>query len=233
MPCECHIEATDASQKKLLITLLAINACFFVIELFVGIYAQSMGLIADSLDMLADAIIYAIAFYAIGRAAITKANAALLSGYFQLFLALLIAIEIIRRYLFGSEPESTLMMIMGAFSLLANLYCLKLIYHQRHGEVHMRASWIFSANDVIANTGVILGGVLVAWLGSNLPDLIIGALITALLLFGAFRIIRDAKTEAILIKNQTKTENFTEVDSANSCDSLPTLKNREKGIHNG
>ncbi|WP_029408726.1 cation transporter [Thiomicrorhabdus sp. Milos-T2] len=200
MACNCHVEVTDASQKKLLMLLLSINMTFFVFELGVGWYAESTGLIADSLDMLADALVYAIGIYAIGRAASIKANAALMSGYFQLVLALLIGLEIVRRYFFGSEPVSTLMIVMGILALIANAYCLKLIYKHRNGEVHMRASWIFSANDVIANIDVIISGILVFWLDSRWPDLIIGAVITLVLLYGAFHIIRDAKSERKLIK---------------------------------
>ena len=195
MACQCEIEIKDASQKSLLLTLLGINALFFLLEIGVGWYAESTGLIADSLDMLADAIVYGIAFYAIGRAAHLKANAALLSGYFQLFLAALVGLEVLRRSWFGSDPISELMMLMGLLALLANAYCLKLIFKHRHGEVHMRASWIFSANDVIANLGVILSGLLVFWLQSRLPDLIIGGLITLFILVGAIRIIRDAQRE--------------------------------------
>ena len=200
MACNCSVEVTDASQKKLLIVLLSINLAFFVFEFGIGWYAESIGLIADSLDMLADALIYSIAIYAIGRTASIKANAALLSGYFQLALALFIGLEIVRRYFFGSEPVSTLMIVMGLLALIANAYCLKLIFKHRNGEVHMRASWIFSANDVIANAGVIFSGVLVFWLDSRWPDLIVGAVITVLLLFGAIYIIRDAKSELKLIE---------------------------------
>ncbi|WP_019557767.1 cation transporter [Thiomicrorhabdus arctica] len=200
MACECDIEITDASQKGLLMTLLMINALLFVIEFTVGWYAQSTGLTADALDMLADAIVYAIGFYAIGKAMQTKAKAALVSGYFQMMLAVLIGLDILRRALYGSEPISELMILMGLIALIANTYCLKLIYSHRNGEVHMRASWIFSANDVLANLGVILSGLLVWWLGSRLPDLIIGSLITGLVLWGAIRILKDARNELKLLK---------------------------------
>jgi len=54
----------------------------------------------------------------------------------------------------------------------------------------MRASWIFSTNDVIANAGVILAGFLVAWTGSRLPDLIVGCMIAVVVFSGALRILR-------------------------------------------
>jgi len=200
--CGCEIEITDKEQKGTLITLLVINAFMFVFEIGLGWYAQSTGLIADSLDMLADAIVYAIGLYAIGKSLLHKANAALISGYFQGVLGLMILIDIIRRIFVGSEPVSMLMMIVGVIALVANIYCLRLIDKHKDGEVHMRASWIFSKNDVIANTGVIISGLLVWLLETRWPDLIIGTIIAMVILNGARLIIKDAKEE-LVIANKT------------------------------
>lgn len=199
--CGCEIEITDKEQKGILITLLAINGFMFVFEIGLGWYAQSTGLIADSLDMLADAIVYAIGLYAIGKSLLHKANAALLSGYFQAVLGLMILLDIIRRVFVGSEPVSILMMVVGVIALLANIYCLRLIDRHKDGEVHMRASWIFSKNDVIANTGVIIGGLLVWLLDSRWPDLIIGFLIALVILNGARLIVKDARSELVKLDN--------------------------------
>jgi Co/Zn/Cd efflux system component len=59
----------------------------------------------------------------------------------------------------------------------------------------MRASWIFSANDVIANLGVIFAGVLVFWLDSRWPDLVIGVIVSCVVLRGAKMILEDAGNE--------------------------------------
>jgi len=193
--CDCHIEINDKSQKRTLIILLLINAAMFVIELGLGWYAQSTGLIADSIDMLADAVVYAIGIYAVGRSVTHKAWAALASGWFQLALGLLIIIDVIRRAIVGSEPGSTLMIVVGIAALIANIICLRIIERHRHGEVHMRASWIFSRNDVIANAGVIFSGLLVWLLDTRWPDLLVGALIAMVILKGAQHIIRDARQE--------------------------------------
>ncbi len=193
--CGCQVEIKNREQSRVLWTLLAINGVMFLVELTVGWLAQSTGLIADSLDMLADATVYGIGLYAVGRSAAHKARAALFSGWAQGLLGLLILADILRRAIFGSEPVSGLMMGMGLVALAANTWCLLLIQKHREGEVHMRASWIFSKNDVIANLGVILGGLLVWLTGSRWPDLVIGTLIAGVVLRGAWHIITDARTE--------------------------------------
>lgn len=193
--CGCHIEVNDQSEKKVLYWLLAINASMFIIEISIGWIAESTALIADSFDMFADAIVYSIGLYVVGKTKKHKAKAALLSGYFQALLGSIILIDIVRRVIQGNEPVSEFIMIMGTIALIANLICLMLIHKHKDGEVHMRASWIFSANDVVANLGVIIGGILVWWLDSRWPDIFIGIIIAFVIIRGAKLILNDAKNE--------------------------------------
>ncbi|HEY9031151.1 MAG TPA: cation transporter [Kangiella sp.] len=185
-----HNEESDIRQAGILKWLLVINGLMFIVEMAVGWIAQSTGLIADSLDMFADAMVYGLALYAVGHTVKKKLKVAHLSGWLQLLLALGALFEVFRRYWFGSAPTSDLMMMIGLLALVANVTCLWLISGHREQGAHMKASWIFSANDVIANTGVILAGVMVAWTGSRYPDLIIGLIIGLVVLFGAIRILK-------------------------------------------
>jgi len=193
--CGCNIEIRDKQQRRVLIPLLLINGLMFFLEFTLGIIGQSAGLIADSMDMLADAIVYAIAIYAVGRGLHAKIRAAHISGVFQIALAFGVMLDVIRRFTFGSDPESTLMIGMGIVAFAANVVCLVLIAKHRKGEIHMRASWVFSKNDVIANIGVIVSGALVALLASPLPDLIIGFVISMIVMSGGISILRDADAE--------------------------------------
>ena len=193
--CGCEIEIKNRDQRRVLILLLAINSVMFIAEFIAGIMGNSTALIADSLDMLADATVYAIGLYAVGRNLLVKAKAAHLSGIFQVALGLGVLFDIMRRAVIGSEPESMMMIVVGVVALIANTVCLVLIYKHRQDEVHMRASWIFSKNDVIANLGVISGGLLVAYTSSHWPDLIIGLLIATIVIRGGLHIIKDANRE--------------------------------------
>lgn len=193
--CGCEVEVKDKAQRKVLYWLLTINLSMFLLEIVIGFYAQSTALVADSLDMLVDGLVYGIGIYAVGKSVKKKANAALLSGYFQAVLGILILVDILRRIWVGSEPVSTLIMVMGFLALIANVTCLCMIRKHKDGDVNMRASWIFSANDVIANMGVILGGLLVWLLDSRWPDIVVGLTISAVILRGSTLILRDARKE--------------------------------------
>jgi Co/Zn/Cd efflux system component len=189
-PAEIGAPSSDALEARTLRVLLAVNAAMFLVELVAGWLAESTGLIADSLDMLADATVYGLALYAVGRAARTKLRAAHVSGVFQAALAVGVLADVARRLLAGSAPEAPAMIGISLLALAANASCLLLIARHRHGGAHMKASWIFSTNDVIANLGVVVAGALVAWTGSRLPDLAVGTAVALLVLGGAVRILR-------------------------------------------
>lgn len=180
-------------ESRVLKILLLINFSMFLFEIFLGWIAQSTGLLADSLDMFADAAVYGISLYAVSRAAQLQNRAAKVSGYVQMALAIGAYIEVVRRLYMGSEPNSSLMMGVSVLALAANVICLVLISRHRHGNVHMKASWIFSTNDVLANLGVILAGGLVYMTKSSIPDFVIGTIIATIVLRGSMVILKMTK----------------------------------------
>lgn len=179
-------------ETRVLKLLFLINGLMFFIEIFVGLISDSLGLVAGSLDMLSDAIAYGINFYAVGMSLIVKQKATRMSGYFQMLLSLGVILEAIRRFFYNSEPLGEYMIVISAVALMANLLCLSLLYKHRHGheEVHLKASWIFSTNDVFVNLGIILAGVLIIVSGSHVFDLIIGIIVGLIVLRGAIIILR-------------------------------------------
>ena len=177
----------EASSLRL---LLAINAVLFLVESVAGWLAQSTGLIADSLDMLADAFVYGLGLWAVARSSMAKLRAAHASGVLQAFLAAGVFVDVARRWVTGSAPEPPTMIGISTLALAGNVSCLLFLARHRHGGAHMKASWIFSTNDVLANLGVMAAGALVAATGSRLPDLVVGTLVAALVLLGAIRILR-------------------------------------------
>lgn len=178
-------------QRRLLWQVLLINFFFFVLEIITGFVSGSVGLIADSLDMLADSIVYGLALFAVGGTLIRKRNIARSSGYFQLMLAFFGFGEVIRHFIWYYEaPEFQTMIIISVLALIGNALCLYLLQKSKSKESHIQASMIFTSNDVIVNIGVIIAGVLVYLTASKYPDLIIGTIVFTLVSRGAFRIIK-------------------------------------------
>ena len=184
----------DQQQKRILWIVLLINFVFFVLEMTTGIISKSMGLVADSLDMLADSTVYILSLWAVGASVLKKKKVAKFSGYFQLLLAGLGLMEVIRRFLSsGQMPDYEIMMSIAFLALMANAFSLFILQKAKSNEAHMKASMIFTSNDIAINIGVILAGILVMLTHSKYPDLIIGGIIFIIVVQGALRILKLAK----------------------------------------
>lgn len=191
--CGCHAEASSEAERRVLRIALGLNAAMFIVGAIAGLVAHSMGLIADSLDMLADALAYGIALAAWSRTADFKASAARTSGTVLLMLGIGILSGAVWRLITGSTPDGILMMGVAFIALLVNATVLRLLGRFRHGEVHLRATWLFTRVDVIANLAVIAAGLLVFLLNNPLPDLVIAVIISRYVIKEAVRILRDAR----------------------------------------
>jgi len=184
----------NQQQSKLLWIVLAINFGFFILEMTTGIISRSMSLVADSLDMLADSMVYGLSLWAVGSALSRKKRVAKISGYLQLSLAAFGMFEIIRRFISPELlPDYRYMIYISAFALLGNAFSLYVLQKSKSNQVHMKASMIFTSNDIAVNIGVIAAGVLVLLTGSKYPDLVIGTLVFLIVARGAFRILKLSK----------------------------------------
>lgn len=191
---EVEVSEDKSKQRTLLWTVLIINFAFFAIEMLTGIISRSMGLVADSLDMLADASVYGLSLFAVGGSLTRKKNIAKAAGYFQIVLALIGFSEVIRRFIGVEEvPQFRTMIIVSILALIANGICLILLQRSKSTEAHMKASMIFTSNDVIINLGVITAGTLVFLLNSSYPDLAIGTIVFVIVIIGAIRILKLGK----------------------------------------
>jgi Co/Zn/Cd efflux system component len=184
--------ARQADQRRVLVIVLAINAAMFLIEFGAGVIAGSAALMADSVDMLGDALVYALSLYAIARSDSWKGGAALAKGGFILVFGIGVLIEIAVKITTGVPPQSNIMLAFAMLALVANLACLGLLWRFRAQDVNMASTFECSRNDVIANCGVIAAAVAVALSGSPWPDIVVAGIIAAIFLRSAIRVISSA-----------------------------------------
>ncbi|MFY3383287.1 MAG: cation transporter [Burkholderiales bacterium RIFCSPHIGHO2_12_FULL_65_48] len=191
------LDASNATDRKILLTVLLINLGQSAAGIGFGVWASSTALMGAGLDNLADASVYAVSLYAVGRAALVKVRAARLSGLLLIGLAVLLLVEVLRRFSGGEAPVGPAMMAMAAANAALNLICLRLLRRHRGDDVNFKASAIFTSNDSIVNGAIVLSGILVMWLGSNIPDLILGVVVAGIAANGGREILREAAETAV------------------------------------
>ena len=188
----CEIRPVQARQRRVLRVVLWINLGMFLAELAAGIVAHSTALLADSVDMLGDAIVYGFSLYVVARAPLWQHRAALLKGFIMAGFGIGIAAEVASKLARGLTPEAGIMWAVALAALVANGSVLVLLWRHRADDINMRSAWLCSRNDVIANGGVLLAALGVARSGSAWPDILVGLAIAALFAASAAGVIRDA-----------------------------------------
>lgn len=188
-----ELDARNAAERRTLKWVLGINLSQVIVAGTVGVVADSAGLLGAALDNLGDAAVYIVSLYAVGRTVAAKARAARLSGMLLIVMALILLAEIIRRFVTGSEPIGLAIIVTAIVNSASNLLCLRLLRSHREEGVHLKASWIFTLNDMFANIGIVVSGVAVMMLNSQVPDLLIGLVVVAIVLKGAWEILEHAR----------------------------------------
>lgn len=189
---EHEIAALRDGIGRVLWIVLAINIAMFAAEFGAGIVAQSSALIADSVDMLGDALVYAMSLYALRKSARWRAGAALLKGGIIAAFGIGVFVEVGMKIVHGVTPIAGIMAILGLIALAANLACLGLLYRYRRRDVNMSSTFECSRNDVIANTGVLVAAVGVYAFASPWPDIAVGLIIAAVFFRSALRVLAMA-----------------------------------------
>ncbi|MBD3847324.1 MULTISPECIES: cation transporter [Bosea] len=190
---EIELDPSDVAERRTLIWVLLINCLQVVVAGTVGVVADSTGLLGAALDNLADAGVYAVSLYAVGRSVAAKSRVAALSGALLIILGVGLLAEVLRRFFVGAEPIGLAMIVAAVANAATNLICLRLLRSHRDQGVHMQASWIFTTNDMLANAGIAVSGAAVMFFASPLPDLIIGLVVGGLVLKGGWEILQEAR----------------------------------------
>lgn len=181
-----------ADQRRVLVIVMVINAVMFIAEFGFGVIARSSAMMADSVDMLGDSLVYALSLYALTRGSRWQAEAALTKGAIILAFAAGIFIETGFKIAEGVTPSSRIMLAVTTVALAANLVCLALLWRFRNLNVNMSSTFECSRNDVIANGAVIVAGFLVAWTGTGWPDITVGLIIAILFVRSAIRVLSSS-----------------------------------------
>lgn len=181
-----------AEQRRVLIIVMIINFVMFAAEFGGGLAARSSALMADSVDMFGDAVVYALSLYALNRGPRWEAGAALAKGCVILVFGIAVIVEIADKVANGVPPSSSLMLAFGSLALAANLTCLALLWRFRHANVNMSSTFECSRNDVASNIGVLAAAGLVAFTGSYWPDIAVGGIIAVIFLRSAWRVLSAA-----------------------------------------
>ena len=195
---DCHDDDPqrgNSAYRRVLWSVLAINAVMFALEIGAGLAAGSASLQADALDFLGDAGNYAISLLVVGMALRYRAMAALMKGSTMAIFGLWVLAITGWHAWHGTLPHAFTMGAVGFTALAANAASFALVWTHRWGDANMRSAWICTRNDVFGNLAVLLAALGVFGSGTGWPDVLVAAIMASLALQGAFIVIQHARVE--------------------------------------
>ncbi len=184
-----------ARQRRVLGVVLAINLIMFAVEIGAGWHASSLALQADALDFLGDSLNYAVALFVLGRSLTWRAGTAFAKGAVMFGFGVFLAGASVYHGLVGSAPEASVMGVIGALALVANLACALMLFGFRGEDANLRAVWLCSRNDAIGNLAVLAAAAGVVLSGTAWPDLAVGLAMAALAIWAGLSVMRQARDE--------------------------------------
>lgn len=196
--CIDKASAVERLRERQAVTLrlaLAANAAMFVVELVFGLLAGSVALLADSLDMLGDALVYGFSLYVVARGPVWKARAAVAKALVMGLFAAFVCGQVVYKLVYLQLPTFETMGVVGALALAVNGVCFAVLWRHRAEDINMRSVWLCSRNDLVANASVLLAAWAVGVTLSPWPDIVVGALICVVFLRSAFRVAGEARAQ--------------------------------------
>jgi len=204
----CEIDALRDCQSTTLKIVLAINALMFIVEITAGLLGNSVSLVADSLDMLGDALVYGFSLYVVARGATMKAKAALFKGILMATFGFFALGQAIYRIVVPLLPVYETIGAIGLLALAANSACFFLLWRHREDDINMSSVWLCTRNDIIANVSILFAAAGVWITRSGWPDILVGLALATLFLYSALQVVRDALSELRALRTKNAPDNF-------------------------
>lgn len=186
-------QAVSPAYRRALCIVVVLNVGYGIIEMLGGFFSESQAVKADALDFLGDGVITLLGVLAIGWSLVWRARAALIQGIFLGLLGLGVLGTTVYRVLVQEQPDAEWMGVLGFVALLVNVAATLVLIPHRTGDSNVRAVWLFSRNDAIGNAAVVVAALLVGWLDTPWPDLVVAVAIAGLFMQSAWSIVRDAR----------------------------------------
>lgn len=198
-----HGAAGERNRRRLAIALV-LTGGYMLAELFGGLYANSLALLADAGHMLSDVGALALSLFAmwIARKPATARQtygyhrteilAALANGATLVGISLYIFVEAYERLRSPEPVVGGVVMAIAVGGLLINLAGMWTLHAGRDESLNVRGAWLHLLTDALGSVGAILGGVLVWAFGWYWADPAVSVLIGLLVIYSSWHLLRES-----------------------------------------
>jgi cobalt-zinc-cadmium efflux system protein len=198
-----HDHVRELGRKRLLL-VLGVTATFMVVEFVGGLLANSLALMADAGHMLSDVAALGLSAFALwfSRRPATPAKtygymrieilAALINGATLILISAIILWQAYARFRQPQEVEGVLMLGVATGGLLVNIFAAFLLHSSSGHNLNLRGAYLHVLGDLLGSVGAISAAVVILLTGWMPADPLISVVVALLILFGAWRLVRES-----------------------------------------
>lgn len=169
-----------------------------------GWLTNSLALLADAGHMLTDVAALSLTLGAIwfaSRPATAKKTfgyyrleilAAFVNGIALVLISLWVIYEAFERFYAPPEVKGLQLTLIAAGGLMVNLIAAYLLHSDHAHDLNMRGAWLHVMGDALGSVAAIAAGVLIIAFGWTWADAVCSVLISLIIVFGAWRLIRES-----------------------------------------
>lgn len=182
---------------RTVLVVAALNLAYFGVEFTAALRIGAVSLLADSVDFLEDAAVNILIFLAISWSAKRRANLGFGLAALMMLPAAALLWTLFQKLSGAVPPDPFTLTLVGAGALAINFTCASLLArHRKQQSTLIRAAYLSSRNDVLANIAIIGAGLLTYTTHSIWPDIVVGLGIAALNLDAAREVWEAARRES-------------------------------------
>ena len=193
--CNSRFEGCSSDYKNRLLIVIFLNAVMFCVGLGSGHFANSQALQADALDFFGDAVTCSFSLLVIGSSIHLRSKAAQLKAIILVLIGSWVLFSTLTEFSSSIVPRFEVMGLVSCLAFFVNFISLMLLMKYKNGDANVRSVWLCFRNDALGNVSVMISAFGVWMFQSNIPDLLVGLILSGCFLSSAFLIFNQAFEE--------------------------------------
>jgi len=199
-----HSHSAESTSEKNLFITMALNFSITIAEVIGGFLSGSLSLISDALHNFSDGIAIIITYIAMRLSkkprtfkytfGLKRAEiiAAIINASTLIIISFFLIKEAIERFYNPSPITGSLMLIVAALGLVANVIGTLLLKKGSEGNLNIRAAYFHLLSDAVSSLAVIIGAVFIIFYKIYWIDPLLTILISIYILKETYEIVKEA-----------------------------------------
>lgn len=199
-----HHEHSISSLNSVFVVAIILNALFVVVEMVVGLYYSSIGLISDAGHNLSDVFSLLLALLAFRLALLPPSKKftygykkstvliSLVNAVILLVAVGAIVVESVRKIIDPQPVYGAAISWTAAVGIIVNGVTTVMLMRSQKNDLNVRGAFLHMLADTLVSVGVLVSGIIISFTGFYMIDPLIGLAVSAVILISTWKLLSQS-----------------------------------------